>query len=90
MSTVNRLPIKLGLGFLLGDSGEQVLADRARAQRIADEMAKEKTKQCAPEKKSKWHGMNGRARGFQWHGVVWSCDEYHRISLAGQPHQTTK
>ena len=85
MSTVNRLPITLGLGFLLGDSGERVLADRARAQRIADEMAKEKTKQCAPEKKT-----YGAARGFQWHGVVWSCDEYHRISLAGQPHQTTK
>ncbi len=85
MGTVTRLPIKLGLGFLMSDSGEQVIANRAKAQRIADEMATQKTKQCAPEKKSRWHGMNGRARGFQWYGVVWSCDEYHRISLAGQP-----
>jgi hypothetical protein len=80
-----RLPIKLGLGFLTSDSGKPVLANRREAQGIADGMASLETKKCATTKKT-----YGSAGGFRWYGCVWSGEEYHRISLAGQPREARK
>ena len=62
------MPIKSGLDFLRRSDGSLIIGNRSTAQKIADRMARQETSKTL----------------FCWHGLVWTGNYYHRISLGGQ------